>query len=111
VTQPIDVDAATFAQEVLEHNGTVVVDFWSPTCPHCLRLGPNFAAAAERCDHGIKFAKVSLQDARPLFSEHGIRAVPTLILFHCGKKIAQREGALSSEQILSWIEDTRPREE
>jgi thioredoxin-like negative regulator of GroEL len=69
-------------------------------------LGPEFAAAAEQCGDRAKFAKVSVQEARPLFSEHGINAVPTLILFHCGEKIAQREGALSPEQIIAWIEET-----
>ena len=111
MAQPIDLDAATFAEEVLEHNGTVIVDFWSPTCPHCLRLGPDFASAAEQCGDRAKFAKVSVRDARPLFSEHGINAVPTLILFHCGKKIAQREGAVSPDQIIAWSEEALPGED
>jgi thioredoxin-like negative regulator of GroEL len=105
VAEPIDLDATSFSAEVLDHDGAVLVDFWSPTCPHCRKLAPDFAAAAVQCGERAKFAKVSVQDARPLFSEHGITAVPTLILFDCGKKVAQREGALSPEQIIAWIEE------
>ena len=83
----LDLDAGNFTEEVLEEKGAVLVDFWSPTCSHCLKLAPAFAAAAEQLGSRAKFVKVSVADARPLFSEYGVAAVPTLILFRDGERI------------------------
>jgi thioredoxin 2 len=105
MAKPVDVDDSSFSVEVLEAEEPVIVDFWSPTCPHCLRLNPDFEAAAEQAEGKYKFCKVSAQAARPLFSQHGIRAVPTLILFNGGKEVVRREGAQKPEAILLWLEE------
>jgi thioredoxin 2 len=93
----------TFQQAVLQEPGLVLVEFWSKTCPHCLRLSPHFAAAAEADDSDAKFVKVLLQDARPLFHEHRVNAVPTLVLFRGGTEVAREAGAKTSDEILAWV--------
>jgi thioredoxin len=105
VAEPLNVDGESFAQEVRAAKGLVLVDFWSPTCPHCRQLNPELDKAAEDGAGRAKFVKVSVDDAMPLFGEHGVTAVPTLVLFRDGTEIARREGAQTADEILSWLDE------
>lgn len=104
VAKPADLSVENFEEEVLKSETPVLVDFWSPSCPHCRRLNPEFEKVAELAEGKAKFVKLSLQDARPLFIQHEVKAVPTMILFQDGKALTRREGARTAEQILSWLE-------
>lgn len=104
MTKPVDVTAQNFEEEVVKEAFPVLVDFWSASCPHCQRLNPDFEKAAEQAQGKVKFAKVSVQDARPLFAQHNVNAVPTMILFQAGKELARQEGALSPQEISAWLE-------
>jgi thioredoxin len=101
----MDLDAENFQPEVLECELPVLVDFWSQTCPHCLKLAPQFDAARDQHGEQVKFVKVSVQDARPLFSEYRVSAVPTMILFLDGNEIARRQGAASADEIIEWLSE------
>ncbi len=105
MAKPVDLSAENFEEEALKSETPVLVDFWSPSCPHCLRLGPDFDEAAEGAEGRVKFAKVSVQDARPLFAQHLVNAVPTLVLFRDGKEVARQEGARTPDEILSWVDE------
>ena len=105
MAKPMDLSVENFEEEVLQSESPVLVDFWSPSCPHCRRLSPDFDKAAEEAADRVKFVKVSVQDARPLFSQHRVNAVPTLVLFRDGKELTRQEGALTPEEILSWVDE------
>jgi thioredoxin len=105
MSKPLELNADTFGKEVLEEAAPVLVDFWSQTCPHCLRLGPDFDKAAELQSGQVKFVKVSVQDARALFGQYGVHAVPTLVFFREGEEVARRQGATTSEEIVSWLDE------
>lgn len=102
--ETMDLDAATFGPEVLACEQPVLVDFWSQTCPHCLRLAPHFADASAQYEGQVKFVKVAAQAARPLFTEYGVSAVPTLVLFADGKEVTRRAGEATADEIIAWIE-------
>ncbi len=107
MTKPPDVPLADFAAEVIEWTETpVLVDFWSETCGHCLALSPQYDQAAEARDGEVKFVKVSFQECRELFSEHAVRATPTLILFRDGREHARRVGAVRADDLLAWIDES-----
>jgi len=102
---PVNLTAESFAPEVLQAEGPVVVDFWSATCPHCVRLAPEFDAAAAADEQGVKFAKVQLQQAPQVFAPHQVMGVPTMILFHGGQEVARHPGYLSAAQIARWLKE------
>lgn len=105
MAKPVECNVDTFAREVLEEAMPVVVDFWSHTCPHCLRLNPEFEAAAVSEDCPAKFVKVSVQDAMPLFGQHRVSTVPTLVLFRGGQELARQSGARTKDEILAWLKE------
>ena len=98
------VDAERFQQEVLdERDGVVLVDLWSRTCPHCARLAPEFDAAADADEKGVKFVKVAAQDCMEVFRQHNITGVPTLILFKNGEEVARAAGFKTAADIAEWV--------
>jgi len=106
MAKPIDVTGEDFEEEVIKCTDMpVLVDFWSETCGHCLALNPQYDQAAEAREGEVKFAKVSFQDCRDLFSEHGVRATPTLVLFRDGEEIARTVGAMRADDLQEWLDE------
>jgi len=106
MAKPIDVEPEEFDAEVLENQELpVLVDFWSPTCGHCLALNPNYDEAAEELAGKIKFVKVAFPEGRELFKRFGVRGTPTLVLFKEGEEVEREVGAKPKEDI---VEMCRP---
>ncbi len=106
MAKPIDVGPEEFETEVLHcTDRPVLVDFWSETCGHCLALNPQYDQAAEDKGDEVKFVKVSYQQCRDLFKEHGVRATPTLVLFKDGQEIARTVGAKRADDLKRWIDE------
>lgn len=101
MAKPIDVSPEQFDEVVLQDTDLpVLVDFWSPTCGHCLALNPNYDAAADQLEGKIKFAKVAFPEGRDLFKQYGVRGTPTLVLFKDGKEVKREVGAKPTEAIV-----------
>jgi len=52
----------------------------------------------------VRFAKVNTDEAQALAARHGIRGIPTLILFKAGREAARISGALDKRSLVRWIE-------
>ncbi len=111
MSKPTDLGVDSFRSEVLEADLPVLVDFWSPTCPHCQHLGPHFEAAGVEQGDRVKFVKVSAADARPLFGDYRVSAVPTLVLFLNGAELTRRQGSASSGEITAWLTECLEKDE
>jgi thioredoxin 2 len=103
---PVQTDQARFYEEVLSWPGTVLVDFWSPTCGHCIRLNPVLDEIARENAGALKVVKVNVQNAPQLAAQFNVRGVPTLMVFQKGQKKNQIAGALQKHQIIQWIESS-----
>ena len=54
----LELNKENFGAEVLEAEGLVFVDFWSPSCAPCMALLPEVEAFAEKNASKAKFCKL-----------------------------------------------------
>jgi len=77
-----------FEQEVLQHSGRVLVDFYADWCWPCKALAPQIERLA--ADHPeVKFVKLDTDSDEPLSDSYGVRTIPTLIAFEGGKEVTR----------------------
>ena len=80
----LDVNKDTFASEVLEATGKVVVDFYGDGCVPCAALMPHVHAFAETYGDKIKFTALNTTKARRLAISQKILGLPVIAIYENG---------------------------
>jgi thioredoxin 2 len=81
----------------------IVVDFWAPNCVPCRAFEPEFERAAAFYSGKIVFGRLNSAEHFLAAGLYGIRSVPTLILFEAGVEKERKFGAISSQQLMTWL--------
>lgn len=98
------VSDANFDQEVLKSSEPVVVDFFAEWCGPCKAMAPALEAVAAELKGKVKVAKLDVDQNPTVTEEYKIQAMPTMMIFKGGKKVAERVGALTQKkQLQDWI--------
>lgn len=82
-------DKETFAQEVLEAPGTILVDFFGDGCQPCAALVPHLTALEEEYGKKIKFCQLNTTKARRLAISQKVLGLPTIAIYQQGEKQAE----------------------
>ncbi|MBP1465894.1 thioredoxin [Candidatus Chloroploca sp. M-50] len=93
MAKPIVVTDANFAQQVLQAETPVVVDFWAPWCGPCRVIGPILDKLAGEYEGRLTIAKVNTDEEVQNASKLGIQGIPTLIIFKDGLEIGRMVGS------------------
>ena len=92
----------TFAQEVLQSEKPVLLDFWASWCGPCRMVGPILdEIAEERSD--ISVCKVNVDEQPELASRYNIMSIPTLMVFRDGEIVNQAQGAMPKAKLLALL--------
>lgn len=86
-TQPIAVTDRDFAQQVLQADKPVLVDFWAAWCAPCRALGPIIDSLSADYDGRVTIAKVDVDANQQVAMQYGIRSIPTVMLFDNGQVV------------------------
>jgi thioredoxin 1 len=88
-----------FTAEVLNASMPVLVDFWAEWCGPCKMIGPVLDELATEYAGQVKIGKVDIDQQQALAAQYGVRAIPTLLLFHQGQVADQMVGLRSKKDL------------
>ena len=98
----ITITKENFAQEVLQSEKPVLLDYWASWCGPCRMLSPIVdEVAEERGD--VKVGKVNVDEQPELAGEFGVMSIPTLLVFEQGKLVRQAVGARPKASVLDLL--------
>jgi len=94
---------ATLADLKLEmqQKPVMIVDFYSPQCPHCQALSP----VLDKLAPGIKnnVIKVNILEAGPLADKYEINKLPTLVIFKKGQETKRESGISDMTRLMNFV--------
>jgi len=95
----LDVNDATFDQEVLKSEQPVLVDFWAVWCGPCKAIAPIVDSVAATFAGKLKVIKVNVDENGATTSRYGIRGIPALLFFKNGQVVDQVVGYKPQDEI------------
>ena len=99
----VAVTSKNWEAEVIKSDKPVLVDFWAPWCGPCMKLGPHVVSLSKK-NTDVKFVKVNYDDNEKLVAEFKIEAIPHLIVFSGGKKVAETEGYMDESELKKFVD-------
>jgi thioredoxin 1 len=88
---------------VLGAEGVAVASFTADWCPGCRTFAPTFNSVAEENANKAAFARVDVDKLGGVASQHGVRAIPTTIVFKNGEEVQRFTGPVGKSDLAASI--------
>jgi len=89
----VTVTDRNWADEVLQSDVPVLVDFWAEWCMPCKAIAPLVNALAEESAGRLKVAKLDVQANMQTAMQYRVTNIPTLLVFKGGAEVGRKTGA------------------
>lgn len=100
-----EVDAGTFAAEVLETSGPVLVEFSADWCPPCRMMEPVLAELAGSLDGRLAIRRLDVDRDQEVSLRYSVLSMPTLVLFSAGRPVDRMVGFTTAGHVRRWVAD------
>ena len=89
----VDVTDATFTDQVLNSEDTIMVDFWAEWCGPCRAVSPILDQIAAEHSSKIKIVKLNVDDNPEIAMKYQITSIPAMKVFKGGEVVKTIIGA------------------
>ena len=93
-----NVTKENFDKEVMQAEGTVLIDFWAAWCGPCRMIAPAVEKIAEERPD-VKVCKINIDDEQELAIKYGVMSIPTLMVVKNGEIVNTAIGLRPKEEI------------
>jgi thioredoxin 1 len=100
-SKPVTDDS--FAIDVLQAKGPVLVDFWAEWCGPCKAIAPALEEIGAEFAGKLTIAKVNIDDNPRTPTTYNVRGIPTLVLFKDGKPVDTLVGLRPKSALRQWV--------
>lgn len=90
----VQVTDASFASEIEQTNGLVLVDFWASWCGPCQIVAPILDQLAVEYEGKAKVAKVDVDANQRTAMRFNVRSIPSILFFKNGQHVDTVIGAV-----------------
>ena len=95
---------ATFEHDVLQAQGTVLVDFSATWCGPCKAMGPVVDELAEELQGKVVVGKLDVDESPNTAMQYDVRGVPTLGVFRNGQLVDRLVGFPGPRGVRTFVE-------
>jgi thioredoxin len=100
-----------FEQQILSSEIPVLVEFSAEWCGPCKVIAPELEALARELEGKAKIVKIDIDKSPMIARQMGVQSVPTFVVFHEGRPVNGKVGALKRPQIREMLDPYLPRAE
>jgi len=101
----------TFEQEVLMSELPVLLEFSAEWCGPCKQMAPDLQALARELEGKAKVVTLDIDKSPNIPRQMGVQSVPTFVVFHGGRPVGGKVGAMRKAELRGLLEPYLPRAE
>ncbi len=99
----LNVNNAGYRNEIENYNGTVLIDFFSPSCAPCKRMEPIVESVAQNAGCNVKVCRINVETESELVKKFGIMSIPTLVVLKNGEVINRSIGVTGRKAVMDML--------
>ena len=105
------VNERNFEQEVLLSEEPVLVEFGAEWCGPCKTMAPELQALSNELKGKAKVVMVDIDKSPMIARQLGVQSVPTFVVFHQGRPVGGKVGAMQRRELREMLDPFLPRAE